>query len=155
MRPDGDTGTSFTDSEDKGNKQYVYRVWAYNDRGLTHYSWRGDWAFNGGDPGGDPEPAGYVSPLPAQQQGGETPSNTPATGAPAISGTPQVGQTLTAGTTSIEDEDGLENVTYSYQWIRSDNGADTDIAGETDSTYTLVLADLGKTIKVQVTLHRR
>ena len=59
---DGDTGTSFTDSEDKGNKQYVYRVWAYNDRGLTHYSWRGDWAFNGGDPGGDPEPAGYVPP---------------------------------------------------------------------------------------------
>ena len=42
-------------------------------------------------------------------------------------------------------------VSYSYQWIRSDNGADTDIAGETDSTYTLVLADLGKTIKVQVT----
>ena len=77
--------------------------------------------------------------------------NTPATGAPAISGTPQVGETLTAGTSDIADEDGLENVSYSYQWIRSDNGADTDIAGETDSTYTLVLASLGKTIKVQVT----
>ena len=78
-------------------------------------------------------------------------ANTPATGAPAISGMPQVGQTLTAGTSDIADEDGLENVSYSYQWIRSDNGADTDIAGETDSTYTLVLADLGKTIKVQAT----
>ena len=78
-------------------------------------------------------------------------ANTPATGAPAISGTPQVGQTLTAGTSGIADEDGLENVSYSYQWIRSDNGADTDIAGETDSTYTLVWADLGKTIKVQAT----
>ena len=77
--------------------------------------------------------------------------NSPATGAPTISGTPQVGQTLTAGTSDIADEDGLENVSYSYQWIRSNNGADTDIAGETDSTYTLVLADLGKTIKVQVT----
>ena len=79
------------------------------------------------------------------------PSNNSATGAPTITGTPQVDQTLTANTSSIDDGDGLDSVSYSYQWIRSDNGADTDIAGETDSTYTLVLADLGKTIKVQVT----
>ncbi len=78
-------------------------------------------------------------------------SNTAPTGAPTISGTPQVGETLTADTSAIADRDGLANVSYSYQWIRSDNGADTDIAGETDSTYTLVLADLGKTIKVKVT----
>ncbi len=78
-------------------------------------------------------------------------ANTPATGLPTISGTPQVGETLTADSSAITDEDGLDDVSYSYQWIRSDNGADTDIAGETDSTYTLVLADLGKTIKVQVT----
>ena len=77
--------------------------------------------------------------------------NSRATGLPTITGTPQVGQTLTADTSNIADEDGLNNVSYSYQWIRSDNGADTDIAGETDSTYTLVLADMGKTIKVQVT----
>ena len=80
-----------------------------------------------------------------------TETNSRATGLPTISGTPQVGETLTADTSPIADEDGLNNVSYSYQWIRSDNGADTDIAGETDSTYTLVLADLGKTIKVQVT----
>ena len=78
-------------------------------------------------------------------------SNTAPTGAPTISGTPQVGETLTADTSAIADRDGLANVSYSYQWIRSDNGADTDIAGETDSTYTLVFADLGKTIKVKVT----
>ena len=58
---------------------------------------------------------------------------------------------MTANTSSIDDEDGLDSVSYSYQWIRSDNGADTDIAGETDSTYTLVLSDQGKTIKVKVT----
>ena len=74
---EGDTGTSFTDSENKGNKQYVYRVWAYNNRGLSRYSWRGDWAFNGGDPGGYPETAV---------------SNAPATGAPAIVGTPRRGR---------------------------------------------------------------
>ena len=80
----------------------------------------------------------------------EPAANTPATGEPAISGTAQVDQTLTANTSAIADEDGLDDVSYSYQWIRSDNGADTDISGETDSTYTLVYADQGKTVKVKV-----
>ena len=53
-------------------------------------------------------------------------------------------------TSTIADEDGLTNVSYSYQWILSDGGTDTDIVGETDSTYTLVSADQGKTIKVKV-----
>ena len=143
---DGDTGTSFTDSEDKGDKQYVYRVWAYNPRGLSLYSWRGDWVFNGGDPGGDPEPAVYIPPSPGLQQGGETPSNTPATGAPAIGGTPQVGETLTAGTAGIADEDGLTKVSYSYQWI----AGGSDIDGATNSTYTLSDDDEGKAIRVRV-----
>ena len=77
-------------------------------------------------------------------------ANSPATGVPTISGTVQVGETLTADTSAITDEDGLENVSYSYQWIRSDDGADTDIAEATDSTYTLADSDAGKTIKVRV-----
>ena len=76
--------------------------------------------------------------------------NTPATGAPTVDGTAQVGETLTALTNGITDEDGLTNPTYSYQWIRSDNGTDANIAGQTDSTYTLVAADRGKAIKVKV-----
>ena len=80
----------------------------------------------------------------------EPAANTPATGAPTIRGTEQVDETLTADTADIADEDGLDDVSYSYQWIRSVNGADTDIAGENDSTYTLVFADQGKTIKVRV-----
>ena len=44
--------------------------------------------------------------------------NTPATGAPTITGTAEVGQTLTAATTAIMDDDGLINVRYTYQWIR-------------------------------------
>ena len=76
-------------------------------------------------------------------------ANTPATGAPAITGTAQVGQTLTAVTTGIMDADGLTSVNYMYQWIRVD-GTDADISGATSITYTLVGADLGKTIKVKV-----
>ena len=76
--------------------------------------------------------------------------NSPATGAPTIGGTPQVDQTLTADTSGITDADGLTNVSYSYQWIRSDNGTDADIGGQTASTYTLADSDEGKAIKVKV-----
>ena len=72
-----------------------------------------------------------------------------ATGAPTITGTAQVGQTLTAVTTGIMDADGLTSPTYTYQWIRA-NGTEADIASANSSTYILVAADLGKTIKVKV-----
>ena len=39
---------------------------------------------------------------------------------------------------------------YSYQWIRNDGNADSDITGATDSTYELADADEGKTVKVKV-----
>ena len=77
--------------------------------------------------------------------------NNAATGAPTISGTAQVGQTLTASTSAISDSDGLDDVSYSYQWIRSDGETDSDIAGATSSTYELTIADQGKTVKVRVT----
>ena len=80
---------------------------------------------------------------------GTTGTNTPATGVPTITGTAQVGQTLTAVTTGIADANGLTSPTYTYQWIRA-NGTEADIAAANSSTYTLDAADLGKTIKVKV-----
>ena len=80
--------------------------------------------------------------------------NTAATGAPTITGTAQVGETLTASTTGIADANGLTSPTYTYQWIRVDADGTSnpaDITDETDATYTLVDADLGKTLKVRVT----
>jgi hypothetical protein len=64
------------------------------------------------------------------------------TGTVTISGTAQVGQTLTADTTGLGGSG-----TISYQWIR---GASTNISGATGSTYELVADDEGQTIKVQV-----
>ena len=72
--------------------------------------------------------------------------NSPATGAPTISGTAQVGETLTADTSAIADADGLDNTDFSYQWLADD----TEISGAKGSTYTLADADEGKTVKVQV-----
>ena len=51
---------------------------------------------------------------------------------PTITGTAQVGQTLTAVTSAIMDADGLNNVSYTYQWIRVDGGSETDVSSERD-----------------------
>ena len=73
----------------------------------------------------------------------------PATGLPAIVGTVRAGETLTADTSGIDDEDGLTNVIFSYQWARNDE-EDEDIEDATSSTYTLVSADEGATISLRV-----
>ena len=84
------------------------------------------------------------------------PENAPATGASEISGTPQVGETLTAGIGDIADLDGLPTTfpdDYTLQWIRVDaNGTSNPVdVGTDDEEYTLVAADEGKRIKVKAT----
>ena len=78
-------------------------------------------------------------------------ANTAATGLPTVSGTPQVGETLTADTSAIADADGLTGVSYSYRWIANNGTEDTDLQGATASTYTPPVSAVGKTIKVRVT----
>ena len=83
-----------------------------------------------------------------------------ATGAPAITGPPRVGVTLTASKGTIADADGLTRAdngetgyAYTYRWVRVDaDGSSnaTDIAGATSSTYKLTSAEVDKKIKVTV-----
>ncbi len=73
-------------------------------------------------------------------------ANTPASGAPTISGTAQVGETLTAATSGISDADGLTNASFSYRWL----AGGSDISGATSNTYTPVDGDVGKAVKVTV-----
>ena len=87
---------------------------------------------------------------PVDQQVSPQQTNSPATGAPTITGTAQVGETLTASTSGIADEDGLADAVFTYQWIRNNGGIDAAITGATSGSYTLVSADEGKTIKVKV-----
>ena len=81
--------------------------------------------------------------------------NTPATGMPVITGTVQVGHTLTADISGIADADGITGVSFNYLWI-SDNGTDeTEIGGGggdgvAASRHVLTADDLGDTIKVSV-----
>ena len=84
-------------------------------------------------------------------------SSTPRSAADAItaigiSGTVQVGEELTAVTTGIMDDDGLDDV-FTYQWVRVDadgTSNEEDITDETDATYTLSADERGKKVKVEV-----
>ena len=121
-----ETGTTYTITDLTGGVEYAVRVIATNDVGDGPASTEAKGT-----------PAGGVSEA----------ENSAPTGLPGISGTPQVDQTLTADTSPIDDEDGLTNVSYSYQWI----AGGSDIAGATGSTYTLTSSDQGQTIQVRVT----
>ncbi|MFM6401998.1 MAG: hypothetical protein ACKPFF_35410, partial [Planktothrix sp.] len=75
--------------------------------------------------------------------------NNAPTGTVNITGTPEQNQTLTA-TNTLADIDGLG--TFNYQWQESsDNGVTwTDISGETNDTFTLSQAQVGKKVQVKV-----
>ena len=97
------------------------------------------------------EDDGYAETLTSAATGSVSrPANVAATGQPAITGTAQVGETLRADTSGISDTNGLTNVQYTYQWVRNDGAADTDISGATAQTYTLTSDDQGNTVKVTV-----
>lgn len=70
----------------------------------------------------------------------------------AISGTAEVGKTLT-GTYTYADVNGDQEGTTTFAWFRSDTptGTYAAISGATAKTYTLTTADEGKYIKFAVT----
>jgi hypothetical protein len=72
------------------------------------------------------------------------------TASPAISGTAQVGQTLTASQGTFTSD---STPTYGYQWQRCDAQGNNcaAISGATSQTYAVQSADVGKTIRVTVT----
>ena len=80
--------------------------------------------------------------------------DSPATGTVTVTGTAREGETLTANTSGIADEDGgLDSAAYVYQWVRTPaGGSDADISGATSRTYVPVFADAGATLKVKVTV---
>ena len=132
--------TSYTDDTVEPEKRYVYRVVAAPQPTPEPTP------APTPEPTPEPTPAPTPEPTPEPTPAATPEPNTPATGAPTISGTVQVGETLTADTSGIADADGLGNAVFEYQWIAED----TEVAGATSSTYTPVDADVGKTIKVRV-----
>ena len=70
--------------------------------------------------------------------------NDPATGSLTVAGTPAQGETLTADTSAVSDEDGVG--TMSYQWYRDGEL----ITGEVSSELTLTQADVGSVISADI-----
>ncbi|HEX8052125.1 MAG TPA: hypothetical protein VF517_03970, partial [Thermoleophilaceae bacterium] len=72
------------------------------------------------------------------------------TALPSISGTTQLGQTLTASSGTWT---GTSPITYAYQWQRcnSSGASCANIAGATNLTYTVAAGDVGSTFRVAVT----
>ena len=127
------TDRTFVDSTVEPGVQYMYAVKAVSD------------------------PFGYLGPASDPVEVRMPPvegANSPATGQPAISGTAQVGVTLTADASGIADEDGLDNTTFTYQWLANDSdisgATDSDIPGETGVSYVVRPGDVGRTIQVGV-----
>ena len=71
------------------------------------------------------------------------------TAPPTISGTPTVGQMLTASDGTWSNAP----TSFAYQWLRCNGGGNNcvDVANGTQKTYTLVGADAGNTMRVRVT----
>ena len=127
------TGTTYTITGLTGGVEYAARVVATNDLG---------------DGPASSEATGTPSGTALQQV--VEPENTAPTGVPIIDGIPRVGETLTADTSGIDDDDELTNVVFAYQWTRRDGSGDAVITGATGAAYTLVAADEGKATKVTV-----
>jgi len=72
------------------------------------------------------------------------------TAMPVISGSPQIGQTLTVSTGTWT---GPGTITYAFQWLRCDQtgGSCTAITGATQKSYTLTSADAGHSLRAKVT----
>ncbi len=119
----------YTDTDVEPGVLYVYRV-----KGVDPFGYTGE----------------ASAPIEVRTAAPATVENRPASGTPTISGTFEVGETLTVDTSGIADDDGLTRVTFSYQWISYDGNAETDIERATGSAYTLVPDDEGKTIRVRV-----
>jgi hypothetical protein len=88
---------------------------------------------------------GFAQPSAAQAN--YAPTNS---AAPTISGTPQVGQVLTANTGTWNSQ---TTPSYGYQWQRCDTAGNNcaTIAGATSQTYTVQSGDVNSTLRVVVT----
>ena len=122
---DGETGLTYTPTDDDVDKHLKVRVIFDDDDGNQEY----------------PRTSRQVGPVGM---------NSPAAGAPAITGTPRAGETLTVDLSGITDPEGTDAAEFTYQWIHIDGDSESDIPNATRATYRPLDEDAGKKIKVQV-----
>ena len=93
------------------------------------------------DPGGDSDTVEVIITV--------TNVPEPPTGLPTMVGIAQENRALYADLYDIEDPDGIDRNSFSYQWVRVDGNTDIPINGVmTSSKYVVTAADVGFTLKV-------
>ena len=122
---DGETGPTYTPTGDDVGKHLKVRVVFDDDANNKEY----------------PRNSPQVGPVG---------TNSPATGAPAITGAPRAGGMLTVDLSGITDPEGTNDAEFTYQWIRIDGDSEANIPNATRATYRPIDEDAGKTIKVKV-----
>ena len=122
---DGEMGPTYTPTADDVDKHLKVRVIFDDDDGNKEY----------------PRTSRQVGPVG---------TNSPATGAPSITGVPRAGGMLTVDLSGITDPEGTNDAEFTYQWIRIYGDSEADIPNATRSTYRPIDEDAGKTIKVKV-----
>jgi Ca2+-binding RTX toxin-like protein len=76
--------------------------------------------------------------------------NSAPTAGPTVTGLLVQNQLLTADPSSIIDLDGLSNPQFTYQWQATNGVSFVDIAGATESTFTLLQDQVGDQVRVVV-----
>ena len=92
------------------------------------------------DPGGDSDTVEVIITV--------TNVPEPPTGLPTMVGIAQENRALYADLYYIEDPDGIDRNSFSYEWVRVEGTTDIPITGETSSKYVVTAADVGFTLKV-------
>ena len=107
-------------------------------------------AFPGGSVAGNGKGGGSVA---GNGNGGGPVKSAPvSTALPTISGSPVVGQTLTASTGGWSGQVS----SYAYQWLHCDSsGVCSQLSGASSSSYKPVTGDVGYTLRVSVTASNR
>jgi uncharacterized repeat protein (TIGR02543 family) len=125
-----DAGTAVEEPAPPTKDGHTFTGWFSEETGGTMYTW--------------PHTVSADITMHAQWQEDTLPT---LTGTVSVTGTAQVGETLTANTDSLDGSG-----TISYQWQRGDSasGSFADISSAVGSTYTLVAEDQGKYVRVEV-----
>ncbi|MDX2422795.1 MAG: DUF4347 domain-containing protein [Amphritea sp.] len=168
--PEGGVSINGTAVEDQTLMADVSALSDDDDLGAFSYQWQRDGVAVAGATGNqyqldDADVGAVINVVVSYMDGGDTHEvvistatevvsavNDPINGLPQINGIHEEGQTLTANTNGISDNDGL-SAGFSYQWQRSLDGTNwNDISGATEVNYTLGNADVGQYMRVVVNI---
>ena len=101
-----------------------------------------------------PDDPGHMVSTPASSTESEETSTTQKSGLLIITGEARVGEDLTADTSGVTDDDGLDHAVFQYLWFSDSTPIDIGLGGAISyPDYEITLGDAGTAIQVKVTFY--